>query len=423
MNETYQHYFKHPYSRFKDYFKVTLRDFGFSKKTLQHLISFNTNKKLNKIDRDNRMKDLVNLERNNKAVFEKTFIAELRSIYHFDDHLNFDISDFKGVIETSCYRNPFSQRIIVLLEDKDKYCKPIQCCRIRDKHLYSDWSNISFIDYSEDKFKEAANIINMDETSPLYPLFKHYIVLHEMAHDTDYQNYILFKDYSEGLPILAETYCIAENDADILSVLYLIKQYSMTHEQAKDLIQMILKFRSIINKHKYIERSVSFSSDSEFKYLTEPSLLIILGLVHTKNMDYFFDLTVDDMILMSMKIIEKSRCMLFRKNCYNNMLPTNSDEFFEDILSEKFQAFFNYYLVSIYGFNKVLELNKMTYEEKQNMANDFKSKLIRKLYDPIFDEAHVDLRLKIGFEYSFITDDDYYWLFNLQFLQDILNEF
>jgi hypothetical protein len=423
MKETYQHYFKHPYSKFKDYFKVSLRDFGFSRKMFSHLVDFNNNKKLNKIDRNIKMKRLIDLQNSNKFEFENVFISELRSLYHFDDHSKFEIPEFIGSIQSTYYRNPFSKRIIVLLDSKKERFKPIQCCRMRDKHLHSDFSNISFIDYSEENFKIAADIINIAEDSPDYHLFKHFIILHEMAHDTDYQNYMLFKDYSEGFPILAETYCMAENDADILAILYLIKHYSMEQQKAKDLIQMILKFRSVINKDKYIEKIAKiYYVDSEFKHLTEPSLLILLGLVCSKSMEYFFNLTTDDMILLSMRIIEKSRCRLFRKNCYSNMLPLNSEEFFEDVLSEKFQTLFSYYLVSIYGYDKVMETSKLPYEDQLTRANKFKEILIKKLYDPIFDEVNADFRLKVSFEYSLLSDDDYYWLFELKFFEDILKE-
>lgn len=423
MKQTYQHYFRHPYSRFKDYFKVSLRDFGFSRKMFSHLVDFNNNKKLNKIDRNTKMKRLIDLQNSNKFEFENVFISELRSIYHFDDHSKFEIPDFIGSIQSTYYINPFSKRIIVLLDSKEEKFKPIQCCRMRDKHLHSDIGNISFIEYSEDNFKEAASIININESSSSYDLFKHFIILHEMAHDTDYQNYILFKDYSEGFPILAETYCIAENDADILAILHLIKHYSMNQKEAKDLIQMILKFRSVINKSKYIDKMVSSHYvDSEFKHLTEPSLLILLGLVYSKDISYFLNLTNDEMILLSMKIIDKSRCMMFRKNCYTNMLPLNSDEFFEDVLSERFQTLFSYYLLSIYGYDKVMETSKLPYDQQLINANKFKDKLIRKLYDPIFDEVNADFRLKVSFEYSLLSDDDYYWLFELKFFEEILKE-
>lgn len=422
MKYTYEHYNRFPYSKFSSYARMAFKHFGFSKKMLDHLKDYKINQHFNKLERNKIIENLIKLEEKDNIEFSNIVFDQLRELYIQESHSEFKMSDFNGSIESDYYKNPFTNRVIPVLEREE--IKQIQCSRIMNRHLFADVDRLSFIEYNNQKIKSVTDDIGIVEGSFDYKLFSNYIILHEMAHDTDYQNYLLFKDYSMNSPITLETHHISENDADVLSMLMTIKIHRLTYEQAERLIRMVISFRSVINEKKHVDDSMkSLAIDSQFHHLTEHSLIIVLGLIKKFDTHFIFNMTSQDMLKLSFKILKESFNVDFKKNCIHHLLPYNYNKFLQECSTEKFRSMFNYYIISMYSQEDIVQINNMDEMDKIRAINYFRERFIRKLYDVTLDESNIDFRLKVSFEYAHIINDDFSWLMDSEYFESTINKF
>ena len=386
------------------FFKSMLKSQSFHPKMLLDIALFKINKHKYIINKRAIFNSLVDLEQKDKHDFLNSSgktLADLFKMTSFDKSVGSVInSTLLANLRSGLFINPFTNEPIKLSIQSNSVN---QCIRFSTKYLFVGEHDISRVIINEDDIADIANLmklstdfVNRDE------IVKEYTIYHELSHDSHFQNYRLYKDAIRlGIGLPNKTNMLQEVEADLSSILYIIKDRKLNILDSFELINGVLNFRCGVNNKTVWDSSLKCLTEDTIHYhITQPALIVLTRIINDEGVDFIHQMScleITNIAYHIADIVDEK----FYLHTYQSLLPADREVFKSYLLDTHNEQFICFYLLSYYG-NDIIEYNNASIEVRQTKFLEMTDQLIEKVYstDKRVIEHNLLFRTLVSFQYA-----------------------
>jgi len=411
QKEAYQQYKQYPEERFLHYFYYSLKNNKFLVSTIINLIMFRQNKKKWLSFQKMKLIELVHLENTDIEVFRYLTLSEFKTIYYqnrkevayskilTDENINYLFINNKCSLKDIYYLNPFTQQPVMILKESEK---TTGCYRTKKNYLINDF-NISKIFINDQGISKIIDYFEIKNNKYDF-LIKTYVLYHELAHDSYFQHYTIFKEqlnYDGCLSYYTNRWC--ETHADLSAIMLLIKNHDLNNFQIIKIMKGVFNLRNQpINTDDTSSRSIN--EETSHIHCTQPGLLLLSRFI----MDYGSEI-IKKMTPIHINTI--AACMSdialdsdFRNFIYTEILPIDNNYLkhqLDNMCNLKILFYYTLLYLGVDGTQQFLDVNK-SIDDKLLIKDNIVSNLIDKLYnnDELTKKCNQEFRVKFSFEYA-----------------------
>lgn len=386
------------------FFKSMLKEQSFHPKILLDIALFKINKNKYIIHKRDIFNSLVDFEQKDKHNFlnsaSKT-LADLFKMTSFDKSVGGVInSTLLANLTSGLFINPFTNEPIQLSIQSDS---ANQCIRFSTKYLFVGEHDISRVIINEDDITDIANLMKLSNNfSNRDEIAKEYTIYHELSHDSHFQNYRLYKDAIRlGIGLPNKTNMLQEVEADLSSILYIIKDRKLNILDSFELINGVLNFRCSVNNKTVWDSSLKCLTEESIHYhITQPALIVLTRIINDEGVDFIHQMScleITNIAYHIADIVDEK----FYLHAYQSLLPADRDAFKHYLLDTLNEELVCFYLLSYYG-NDIIEYNNASIEVRQIKFLEMAEQLIEKVYstDKRVIEHTLLFRTLVAFQYT-----------------------
>lgn len=404
LDNSYMTYQKHADRNLVPFLKTVMKDQPFHPKHLLTLALFRVNKHKYIINKRDIFNALVALEQTNKNEFLNSAVGALDGLFkstRFDKPVgNVINSQSLANLESGFFINPFTNQPIELSILEDDVNK---CIRFSTKYLFVGENDTTTVVVNEKDITDITELMRLsDDLADREALAKEYTIYHELSHDSHFQNYRLYKDAVKmKVDIPMKTKRLQEIEADISSILYIIKDRKLSINDAFEVINGVMNFRCGINYKTVWDSSLKcLTEDSIHYHITQPALLVLSRMINDEGVRFIHQISALEITNIAYHIADSVDDDFYFHN-YKALLPEDSNEFQRYLLDTTNENLVFFYLLSYYGAEVVnyagesLEFRKAKFDE---MANH----LVKKVYsnDELIVQNTLCFRTLVSFQYA-----------------------
>lgn len=404
LDDSYITYQNHADRNVPTFLKSMLKTQPFHPKMLLEVALFKINKDQYIINKRDIFNSLVALEQTNKHDFlnsaSKT-LADLFKMTAFDKPVGGVInSALLANLTSGLFINPFTDQPIQVSIQSDT---ANQCMRYSTKYLFVGEHDISRVVINEQDITDIAALMRLSsDFANREAIVKEYTIYHELSHDSHFQNYRLYKDAIRmGVDIPKKTNMLQEIEADVSSILYIIKDRKLNIMDAFELINGVLNFRCGINNRTAWDLSLKcLTEDTVHYHITQPALMVLTRIINDEGVGFIHQMNCLDITNMAYHIsdiVDEH----FYLHTYQSLLPASRDEFKYYLLDTSNEQLVCFYLLSYYG-EDIIAYNNASIEVRQTKFLEMAEQLVEKVYST--DERVVNhtlfFRTLVAFQYT-----------------------
>jgi hypothetical protein len=404
LDDSYITYQNHADRNVTPFLKSVLKTQPFHPKLLLEVALFRINKHKYIINKRDIFNSLVALEQNNKQDFlnsaSKT-LADLFTSTTFDKPVGDVInSTVLADLKSGLFINPFTNQPIELsiLTDTSN-----QCMRYSTKYLFVGEHDLSKVTINEAGVTEIADLMQLSKDfANRDAIVKEFTIYHELSHDSHFQNYRLYKDSIRmGVDVPKKTKMLQEIEADLSSILYVIKDRKLNIIDAFELINGVVTFRCSVNNKTVWDSSIKCLTEETVHYhVTQPALLVLTRMINDEGVGFIHQMSCLDITNIAYHIADIVDDDFYSHN-YKALLPEDREVFKYYLLDTSNEQLMCFYLLSYYGAD-IIAYNNATLEVRQDKFLEMADQLVEKVYST--DERVVDntllFRTLVAFQYT-----------------------
>lgn len=404
LDNTYMTYQRYADRNLSSFLKSLLKERSYHPKTLVDIVFFNFNKHQYIVNKRDIFNALVALEENNKNEFLNSSgqaLAHLFKSSPFSREVGGLINaELLSNLKSGFYINPFTNQPIemsVVSNDVNK------CVRFSTKYLFVGENDTSTIIINEQDIAEINELMHLpDDMKDRDAIIKEYTIYHELAHDSHFQNYRLYKDAVKmGVDIPKRTKMLQEIESDISSILYLIKDRKLNIEEAFEVINGVVNFRCGINFKTTWDKSLQCPTEDTIHYhITQPALLVLSRMINDEGVRFIHNMSCIEITNIAYHIADMVDDSYYLHS-YKTLLPVDKNEFKYYLLDTSNESMVFFYLLSYYG-GEVVNYGDKSLDFRKEKFDEMAEKLVEKLYsdnDLVINNA-LYFRTLVGFQYA-----------------------
>lgn len=412
-DSSYDVYTEYANERLFSLMKLMYNQQGLSSQLLWSALFFHENKKQWVNNKAVMFEQLINIEKKFPMNFNSDAINIFEKIYSIHKKpKNFHI---KGLVTATLINDLFME------DNTDYYCinpftddyikvningSNTNCCfQTKNRHLYTENSHIANVFIN----KDGVNGIIEEFKVGLFEkesIIRDYIVYHELAHDSHFQNYLNYQDIkANNKDYHKEVQTNNETQADIASIIMIIKERKLAIDDALSFIQAVMTFRNnTFLKAKPDQAMSCVIDDTTATHTTQPGIVILLRMIKEHGLDFIYKMKGKEISSIAYQIGNISVDTSYREHIYRTLLPKSEDDFKLMIDDGDAASILAYYSISYVEFDDVVkfkDINNITKEEAFFVKNIVINYLSYKLYNPldVMVRLNAEFRVKFSFEY------------------------
>lgn len=404
LDDSYITYQNHADRNVATFLTSVLKTQPFHPKLLLEVALFKINKHKYIINKRDIFNSLVALEQTNKQDFlnsaSKT-LADLFTSTTFDKPVGDVInSTVLADLKSGLFINPFTNQPIELAVITDTVN---QCMRYSTKYLFVGENDLSKVTINEAGVTEIADLMRLStDFANRDEIVKEFTIYHELSHDSHFQNYRLYRDSIRmGIDIPKKTKMLQEIEADLSSILYVIKDRKLNIMDAFELINGVVNFRCSVNSKTVWDSSLKCLTEETVHYhITQPALLVLTRMINDEGVGFIHQMSCLEITNIAYHIADIVGDDFYLHN-YKSLLPEDREVFKYYLLDTSNEQLMCFYLLSYYG-EDIIAYNNAPLEVRQDKFLEMADQLVEKMYST--DERVVDntllFRTLVAFQYT-----------------------
>lgn len=404
LDSSYMTYQNNADRKIKPFLVSVLKSQAPHPKLLLEVVLFKINKVKYILNKRDLFNSLVALEESNNTAFLNGSVNALAELFK-SNHFNYPLgglidSNLLKNLKTGAYINPFTEQPILLSVVSDDSNK---CIRFSTKYLFSGGDETSTVVINDNDTREIAVSMRLSESLVnREDIAREYIIYHELSHDSHFQNYRIYKDAVKmASDIPKKTKRLQEIEADISSILYIIKNRKLNDVDAFDLINGVMNFRCSISAKTALDVAIKCpTEDSVHYHITQPSLLILSRMINDEGIGFIHQMKNLEIANIAYHIANIVSDDYYFYN-YISLLPTDSDEFKTYLLDTANEKLTCFYLLSYYG-EEITTFSDAPIDIRKEKFSVMADELVKKLYskDELISKHSLFFRTLVAYQYA-----------------------